>query len=167
MIRRAGARVGDAVYVTGSIGEAGGGLAIFKREKHSLADTERDQLTARYRVPEPPVPFAARLREIAHAAVDVSDGLIADLGHISSASGVRIVVEGEQVPLSAPLRALWGDQALLRAVTAGDDYQIAFTAPPGLEGPFTRIGRVEEGEGVELLIAGRKTVLPSGGYRHF
>ena len=167
MIRRAGARVGDAVYVTGSIGEAGGGLAIFKREKHSLADAERDQLTARYRVPEPPVSFAARLREVAHAAVDVSDGLIADLGHVASASGVRIVVEGEQVPLSGPLRALWGDQALARAVTAGDDYQIAFTAPSGLEGPFTRIGRVEEGEGIELLIAGRKGVLPSGGYRHF
>jgi thiamine-monophosphate kinase len=167
MIRRAGARVGDAVYVTGSIGEAGGGLAIFKREKHSLADIERDQLTARYRVPEPPVAFAARLREIAHAAVDVSDGLIADLGHIASTSGVRIVVEAEQVPLSAPLRALWGDQTLLRAVTAGDDYQIAFTAPPGLEGPFTRIGRVEEGEGVDLLVAGRKAMPSSGGYRHF
>ena len=167
MVRRTGAQVGDAVYVTGSIGEAGGGLAIFKREKHSLRDADRDQLTARYRVPEPPVWFAPRLREIAHAAVDVSDGLIADLGHMASASGMRIVVEGEQVPLSAPLRALWGDQALLRAVTAGDDYQITFTAPPGLEGPFTHIGRVEEGEGVELSIAGRKLVLPSGGYRHF
>ena len=69
------------------------------------------------------------MREIAHAAIDVSDGLIADLGHLASASGVRIVVEGEQVPLSAPLRALWGGNALLRAVVAGDDYQIAFTAP--------------------------------------
>jgi len=167
MIRRAGARVGDAVYVTGSIGEAGGGLAIFKREKHSLSDGERDQLTACYRVPEPPVSFAADLRQIAHAAVDVSDGLIADLGHIASASAVCIVVEGEQVPLTVPLRALWGEHTLLRAVTAGDDYQIAFTAPPGLEGPFTRIGRVEEGEGVEFLIAGRKAELPSGGYRHF
>ena len=167
MIRRAGARVGDAVYVTGSIGEAGGGLAIFKRERHGLSDVERDQLTARYRVPEPPVSFAAHLREIAHAAVDVSDGLIADLGHIASASGVRIVVEGEQVPLSACLRALWGDQALLRAVTAGDDYQIAFTAPPGLEGPFTRIGRVENGEGVSLKIGGHETHIPQPGYRHF
>jgi thiamine-monophosphate kinase len=167
MIRRAGARVGDAVYVTGSIGEAGGGLAIFKREKHGLSDAERDLLTGRYRVPEPPVAFAGQLRQIAHAAVDVSDGLIADLGHIAAASGARIVVEGEQVPLSAPLRALWGDQALLRAVAAGDDYQIAFTAPPGLDGPFTRVGRVEEGEGAQLLIAGRKAVLPSGGYRHF
>jgi len=52
-------------------------------------------------------------------------------------------------------------------VTAGDDYQIAFTAPPGLEGPFTAIGRVEAGEGVDLLLAGQKIALPSGGYRHF
>jgi len=167
MVRRNGARPGDAVYVTGHIGEAGGGLAIFKREKHGLSDTDRDQLTARYRVPQPPVALAARLRDLAHAAIDVSDGLIADLGHLAAASDVRIVVEGERVPLSAPLRALWGNQALPRAVTAGDDYQIAFTAPPGFAGPFTCIGRVEAGEGVDLLIAGRKAVLPSGGYRHF
>ena len=168
MIRRSGARVGDAVYVTGTVGDFGGGLAIFKRERHTLPDTDRDYLAARYRVPQPPVAFgAADLPKIAHAAIDVSDGLIADLGHLASASGVRIVVEGEQVPLSAPLRALWGGDALPRAVIAGDDYQIAFTGPPGLEGPFTRIGGVEEGEGVELFIVGRKAVLPSGGYRHF
>jgi thiamine-monophosphate kinase len=167
MVKRRGARLGDAVYVTGTIGDSGGGLAIFKREKHALNEADRDHLIARYRVPQPPVEFANALRAIAHASVDVSDGLIADLAHIAAASGVRIVVEGETVPLSPPLRALWGDDALLRAVVAGDDYQIAFTAAPGLEGPFTCIGRVEAGEGVELLIAGRKTVLPSGGYRHF
>jgi thiamine-monophosphate kinase len=167
MVRRSGARAGDTVYVTGTIGEAGGGLAIFRRERHSLTEAQRDQLTARYRVPEPPVSFAPALRAIAHAAIDVSDGLIADLGHLAAASEVRIVVEGERVPLSGPLWALWGEAALVRAVTAGDDYQIAFTAPPGLEGPFTPIGRVVEGEGVDLFIGAKKTVLPSGGYRHF
>jgi thiamine-monophosphate kinase len=167
IVRRAGAKVGDAVYVTGSIGDSGGGLAIFRRERHSLSETERDHLTARYRLPEPPVSFAPRLRDIAHAAIDISDGLIADLGHLATASAVRIVVQGEQVPLSAPLRALWGDQALTRAVAAGDDYQIAFTARPGLEGPFTEIGKVEEGEGVDLVFAGQKLVPPSGGYKHF
>jgi thiamine-monophosphate kinase len=167
MVRRNGARVGDYVYVTGNIGDSGGGLAIFKREVHSLADTDRDSLIARYRVPEPPVGFVSLLRDIAHASIDVSDGLIADLGHVASASGVRIVVEGEGVPLSAPLKALWGEKTLQRAVTAGDDYQIAFTAPPGLSGPFTGIGRVEAGTGVSLLLNGRELSLPKAGYKHF
>ncbi len=167
MVTRSGARIGAAVYVTGTIGDSGGGLAILKREAHMLSDADRDHLISRYRVPEPPVAFAAALRDIAHAGVDVSDGLIADLGHIASASGVRIVVEGERVPLSAPLKLLWGDQALLRAASAGDDYQIAFTAPPGLAGPFTRIGQVVAGEGVALTLGGREITIPNPGYRHF
>lgn len=166
MVRRSGARPGDAVYVTGHIGDSGGGLAIFRREKHSLSEADRDHLIARYRVPQPPVSFAADLRDVAHAAIDVSDGLIADLTHLAAASGVRIVVEGEKVPLSAPLRGLWGEAALTRAVAAGDDYQIAFTAPAGLDGPFTEIGRVEAGSGAVLTVAGREVSVPPG-YRHF
>ncbi|OJT96206.1 MAG: thiamine-phosphate kinase [Alphaproteobacteria bacterium 65-7] len=167
MVRRGGARPGDDVYVTGTIGDSGGGLAIFRREVHSLSDADRDALIGRYRVPQPPVDFAGTLREIAHAAVDVSDGLVADLGHVAAASGVRVVIEGEQVPLSPALRALWGEQAVRRAVTAGDDYQIAFTGPPGLTGPFTRIGHVEQGEGAHVRIKGAEMVLPQKGYRHF
>ncbi|HWA68571.1 MAG TPA: thiamine-phosphate kinase [Rhizomicrobium sp.] len=167
MVRRSGARMGDHVYVTGSIGDSGGGLAIFRREKHMLDDADRDALIARYRVPQPPVEFAARLRAIASAGVDVSDGLIADLGHIAAASKVRIAVEGERVPLSGPLKALWGADTLLRAVGAGDDYQVAFTAAPGLDGPFTRIGHVEAGAGVRLTLDGRDVAVPKPGYRHF
>lgn len=167
MVRRNGAQVGDDVYVTGRIGDSGGGLAIFRREVHSLSDADRDSLIARYRMPEPPVAFAPVLRDIAHGSVDVSDGLIADLGHIASASGVRIVVEGERVPLSSPLKALWSANTLLRAVTAGDDYQIAFTAPPNLTGPFTPIGRVEAGQGVSFTVNGVEVALSGRGYRHF
>lgn len=167
LVRRSGARVGDHVYVTGNIGDSGGGLAIFRRKNHSLSDADRDSLIARYRTPQPPVSFASTLRDIAHASVDVSDGLIADLGHVASASGVRIVVEGERVPLSAPLKLLWGEKALTRAVTAGDDYQIAFIAPPALSGTFTRIGHVEAGKGVSLTLAGKEIATPKPGYRHF
>jgi thiamine-monophosphate kinase len=166
MIKRGGARAGQAVYVTGTIGDSGGGLAIFKRERHSLSERDRDYLTGRYRLPEPPVAWGEKLRGLASASVDVSDGLIADLGHLASASHVRIVVEGEKVPLSAPLGALWGGGTLLRAVSAGDDYQIAFTAPPGLDGPFTQIGRVEAGAGAVLTLAGREIAVPPG-YHHF
>lgn len=167
MVKRSGARPGDAVYVTGTIGDSGGGLAVLKGETQALTNDERDYLTARYHVPRPPVTFAGSLRNMAHASVDVSDGLIADLGHIASASGVRILVEGELVPLSAPLKALWGDEALLRAVVAGDDYQIAFTGPPDLAGPFTCIGKVVAGEGVTLLFDGREISIPKMGYQHF
>jgi thiamine-monophosphate kinase len=167
MVKRDGARIGDAIYVTGAIGDSGGGLAILGNEKHGLNDTDRDGLIAHYRIPVPPVMFAAPLRAIAHAAIDVSDGLIADLGHVASASDVRIVVEGERVPLSAPLRALWGQDALLRAVGAGDDYQIAFAAPPGRSGPFTQIGLVEDGQGVCLTLGGKEIAVSKPGYRHF
>jgi thiamine-monophosphate kinase len=167
MVRRSGARAGDDVYVTGTIGDSGGGLAIFRREKHTLPEADRDYLIARYRVPQPPLEFGAALSGIAHAAIDVSDGLIADLDHIADASGVAIVIDAAQVPLSAPLKALWGEGALLRAVAAGDDYQIAFTGPAGLTGPFTRIGHVEAGRGVRLERDGQAVAVEKPGFRHF
>lgn len=173
MVRRDGARAGDHVYVTGTIGDSGAGLAVLRGQGAHLAPAMRDDLTTRYRLPDPPVAFGADgLGAIAHAAVDISDGLMADLGHIAGASGVEISIDGPRVPLSAQVRALWGDDALTRAVTAGDDYQIAFTAPPGLSGPFTAIGVVEAGQtgnghGVRLLQQGRVLTLESQGYRHF
>ena len=167
MVRRSTARIGDAVYVTGTIGDSGGGLSVLKGEGQALADDARDYLTARYRLPRPPVTFAAQLRDVAHASIDVSDGLMADLGHIASTSGVRIMVEGENVPLSASLKALWGAEAPLHAVAAGDDYQIAFTGPPGLTGPFSRIGRAMAGVGVALTLGGDEISIPKMGYRHF
>lgn len=167
IVKRNGATVGDAVYVTGTIGDFGGGLWILKSQTHLLPGPERDYLVGRYHVPCPPVGFAAHLRDIAHASIDISDGLIADLGHVASGSGVRIVVEGEKVPLSPALRMLWGEGALLNAVAAGDDYQIAFTAPAGLTGPFTQIGQVVAGQGVALTLDGREIVVPRPGYQHF
>jgi thiamine-monophosphate kinase len=167
MVTRGGARPGDHVYMTGTIGDSGGGLAIFRREIHSLSDADRDYLVSRYRLPQPPVGFAKTLRDMAHASVDVSDGLIADLGHLALSSNLRIVVEGERVPVSEPLRKLWGENAVRRAVTAGDDYQVAFTGPPGLDGPFTRIGHAEPGDGVRFTLKGGDVVLPRPGYRHF
>ena len=118
-------------------------------------------------MPQPPVAFGTSLGDIAHAGVDVSDGLIADLGHLALASGVGIVVEGARVPLSPALKALWGTGALARAVAAGDDYQTAFTAPPGRGGPFTHIGEVRAGEGVSFRVNGEEIAVPQPGYRHF
>jgi thiamine-monophosphate kinase len=166
MIRRAGAAPGDGVFVTGTIGDSGGGL-----------EARNGVLFERYRVPEPPVAFGPSLRGVASAAIDVSDGLLADLGHIAGVSGVRIAVEAESIPRSGALRALWGDtqEAVVRAATAGDDYQIAFTAPlarvaeiAAARVQVTRIGAVEQGSGVVLLDAnGREIPVPRKGFAHF
>jgi thiamine-monophosphate kinase len=178
MVRRSGAKPGDAVYVTGNIGDSGGGLAIFKREKHTLDETQRDHLIARYRVPQPPLDFGTALMGRASAAVDVSDGLVADLGHLAAASGVSITINAEAIPRSDALRTFWGNDiaAIVRAATAGDDYQIAFTADPAREKDImrfakdvtvTRIGMVGAGQGVELRHAGQHIPIPKPGYRHF
>jgi len=180
MIRRDGANAGDGVYVTGTIGDSGGGLAIFRREKHALSEDMRDALVSRYRLPAPPVAFGAALRGPASAAVDISDGLIADLGHLASASGVGLVLDAATVPRSGALRAFWGDDAaaIIRAATAGDDYQIAFTAPAAqhdavlaaaarAEVAVSRIGAVQAGQGVELRLGGELLAVPQPGYRHF
>jgi thiamine-monophosphate kinase len=180
LLRRSGAHAGDAVYVTGTIGDSGGGLAIRHGEGRALAEAQCEALVARYHLPDPPVAFGIRLRAIASAATDVSDGLIADLGHIARASGVKLVVDAAAIPRSDAVRALWGDDAsaIVRAATAGDDYQIVFTASPARHDAVmaaardtavtvTRIGRVEAGEGVEARLADAVLEIPCPGYRHF
>jgi len=181
MIRRAGAKAGDLVFVTGTIGDAGGGLAVLKGEGGSLRRTVRDHLIHRYRTPQPRNAIGPLLSGVASAALDVSDGLLADLGHIAETSNVRIVVEGTAVPRSAALHALSddSDDAIVRALTSGDDYEIAFTAPPARERqvmqaaaksgvPISRIGRVEKGRGVILLDGrGKPLPAPKAGWTHF
>jgi thiamine-monophosphate kinase len=160
------------VFVTGTIGDSGGGLALLKEPALSASADVHARLTACYRVPEPRVAFAKAVRD-ASASIDISDGLIADLGHIAEASGVRIVVNAERIPRSQELVALWGDgiDAIVRAATAGDDYEIAFTASATIADgrtPVTAIGRVEKGAGVVLLDSGgRETAVAQPGFSHF
>ena len=179
MIRRSGARAGEGVFVSGTIGDAGGGLAILKGEGNQLCGCEGANLIARHRVPTPRLALGQALRGIASAALDVSDGLIGDLAHVAEVSGVRIVVEAGCIPRSDALRALWGDtdEAIARAASAGDDYEIAFTAnsDSAVRGAadqagvaVTRIGRVEQGAGVALLASnGEEIAVPRAGFRHF
>jgi len=177
MIARGGARPGDGVFVSGTIGDAGAGLAICKGEL--LAGEGADFLVGRYRLPTPRLELGRALLGTAAAALDVSDGLIGDLAHIAEVSKVRITVDAERIPLSDALAGAWGreTEAVVRAATAGDDYEIAFTAATQ-EGalaagrragvPITRIGRVETGEGVVLLDgAGREIPVIQPGYSHF
>ena len=180
LIRRDGASPGDAVFVTGTIGDAGGGLHLLL-EKTEIVEAWQHELVARYRMPQPRLAFGKSLRGMASAALDVSDGLIADLGHIAELSRVRIEIDAARVPLSAALIQLWGcdANAILRAAGAGDDYEIAFTAPVRHRDAIakaaaqtgtrvTEIGRVVEGEGAVLCDAqGRELPVARKGHVHF
>ena len=178
LIRRRGAKPGDAVFVTGTIGDAGAGLELLRKPGAAVSQSE---LVSRYLVPRPRLAFGRSLRGIANAALDVSDGLVADLGHIAAASDVRIEVQAELIPLSSELISLCGREmpALVAAGTSGDDYEIAFTAPPerrevirerarGSGTAVTEIGRVVSGRGIALLDAqGQEVPLERQGYTHF
>jgi thiamine-monophosphate kinase len=144
-IRRSGARPGDRVFVSGTLGDAALGLKALRGELLGLAAAEhRAALVARYRLPEPRVALGQALVGIASACCDVSDGLMADLGHICETSELAAEVEAERLPLSPAARAaLQQDPGLIGAIAAGgDDYELVFTAPPGRTPPS---GTVEIG----------------------
>ena len=182
-LSRATARAGDEVYVSGTIGDGVLGLDALRGGLRALDEDQRAALAARYRLPEPRLALGRKLAEtgLATAALDVSDGLVADLGHIAAASAVAAEIEAGAVPLSAATRAaLASDAALLPALlTGGDDYELLFTVRPGRVGeladlagrldlPLTRIGRIGAGQGVRALdAAGREMDLPGGGWSHF
>jgi thiamine-monophosphate kinase len=186
MLRRGGARAGDTVFVTGTIGDAALGLEVL-RGQSARPDTEAANfLVDRYRLPQPRVTLGPRLVGLASAAIDVSDGLLADLRHICEASELAAVIEAPRVPLSTAARAALATAAerLSTVFTGGDDYEILFTAPPAalseltelsqtLDVPITAIGRMES------LSAWRKTPITvldesgkpfafdRGGWTHF
>ena len=162
---RSGARPGDAVYVTGTLGDAAGALA------------GAAALAGRLDLPEPRVPAGMALRGIATSAIDVSDGLAADLGHVLRASGVGASVETARLPLSPALLAAFGrERATDLALSGGDDYELAFTVPPErerllaeatLEVPVSRIGTIERGTALRCLGADGMARPAPRGYEHF
>ncbi|WBX92178.1 thiamine-phosphate kinase [Pseudoxanthomonas mexicana] len=172
-LRRDGARVGDEVWVTGTLGDAAGGLALLGREPVPA-------LRARLDRPTPRVDAGRVLAGIATACVDVSDGLLADLGHVCARSHVAAHIDVDALPASAALREAFGeaDRIALQA-GGGDDYELCFTAPAdagadigavsaqlGLR--FTRIGRIVAGEGVHPVDAkSQPWSSPRRGYDHF
>ncbi|MEQ9042615.1 MAG: thiamine-phosphate kinase [Alphaproteobacteria bacterium] len=180
-LRRSGARAGDAVYVTGTIGDGALGLAVLQGSAPDLPGPAREHLVTRYRLPEPRTGFGEGLIGIAHAAIDVSDGLIADLGHVAEQSDLSASIEAARIPLSEAATAfLAKDPGLLSTVLAGgDDYELLFTADAAKEGEImalakrhnlqvTHIGATGKGEGVRVLDPeGSPISLERQGYRHF
>lgn len=176
MLTRSGAQDGDDVYVTGTIGEGYLGL------QHALAATQGETRAA-YENPQPPIIFGQNLRKLAHASIDISDGLLADLDHICRASDGMMQIEAETIPLSAEGQGA----AFETLLTAGDDLQIAFTAAADksqvlaalaaqCDIQLTRIGRFSQtdtdsensSQSAVLRNAEGKILTPeSRGYRHF
>ncbi len=171
-LTRAGARPGDGVYVTGAVGVAALGLAALRagREGSELAT----RFVARWRRPTARLVEGERLREIATAAIDVSDGLVQDLDHVCEASGVGAQIDLARLPLErghAALAAELGVDPWIAALTGGEDYELLFAAPHGkaVAKLATRIGHFTPRAGeVEVLGEnGDRIDLPSRGFDHF
>jgi thiamine-monophosphate kinase len=180
-IRRSGARPGDRIWVSGTIGDACLGLAVLRGGHASLPEAHRAFLAGRFQVPQPRTTLGPRLTGVARAMCDVSDGLVADLAHICEASGVGATLRLPALPLSPAARRIVQDEPeiAVRLATGGDDYELLFTAPPEAGAaiaqlsaetgvPVTSIGEIEAGGGVRMLDEnGRPVPISVGGYRHF
>jgi thiamine-monophosphate kinase len=180
IVRRNGARDGDRVFVTGTIGDAALGLKVLRGEL-SLSADDADFLVQRYRLPEPRSAFAQALAANAHAALDISDGLAADFDHLCRASNVSGAIAVPGIPLSRAVRqALGGNADLMKVILGGgDDYELLLTAPAAMAGELTRsaalagialteIGRIEVGKAGSVLVdaGGAPVILDSKGWTH-
>ncbi len=177
---RSGAWVGDRIVVSGTIGDAALGLAV--RQGRLEAGADRPFLEDRLDLPEPRVALGLALADsaVAHAAIDLSDGLVADLGHLCTASGVGAVIEIGKIPFAPGARGLLEkDGSLLPLLlTGGEDYELLFTVAPGAMDlvaalardvgvPLTEIGEIIAGDKIKVMQGGQPLELDRGGWRHF
>jgi thiamine-monophosphate kinase len=180
MLTRGGGHVGDDVYVTGTLGDSSAGLTLINEPSAAAASgSAAEALRERFYRPVPRVGAGLALGSLATAAIDVSDGLLADLGHVCRASGCGAAIDVERVPLSAELLSLFPPQvALAYALSGGDDYELCFTAPPSraeeIEAALDasgvlarRIGQLVPGQGVVCLRDGESYEPTTRGFRHF
>jgi thiamine-monophosphate kinase len=168
-LTRAAARPGDDIWVSGELGGAALGLV----------HPEITEAAKRLHMPEPRVELGERLRGLAHAAIDISDGLAGDLGHIAGRSQVAAIIEYARIPRPSVFQEL-GAPELERdcVLSGGDDYELAFTAPSARRAALdslavelglalTRIGTIEAGSGLSILDAKGKPIAHRGGFDHF
>lgn len=182
-LRRAGARAGDKLCVSGWIGDAALGLRCRQGGLSGLGRDHRAYLTDRFDSPTPRLALGQGLAGLAHAAQDISDGLVQDTGHLCRASGVRAIIYADKLPLSAAATAaIKAEQGLLGSCVlgGGDDYELVFAIPPDrldsvlsigekTATPVTVIGDIEAGDPVVTVVDSKGTSIqpPRAGYRHF
>jgi len=177
-LKRSTASVGDSIWVTGSLGDAAGFIASGFASDATL-NSPLEILAQRFWSPEPRLKFSQNAAPYIESCIDVSDGLLADLGHICSASGVAAEVLAGEIPISEELTAVVAGNALDLALTGGDDYELCFTAKPDSEQSLrelaaldnlslTKIGTIRKGRGVECLnTEGEALSIDQRGYSHF
>ena len=179
-LTRSGAKPGDWIYVTGTPGDSAAGLAILQN-RLTLSDAQdANYLLQRHLRPTPRILHGQALRDLASAAIDLSDGLISDLGHIVNASGCGACIDVQALPLSeAMMRHVDPEQALRWAISGGEDYELCFTVPElnrgaldvalaKLGAPFTCIGQMSaDVEGVNFTRDGEPVTFDWKGYDHF
>jgi thiamine-monophosphate kinase len=177
LLRSAGTS-GDRIFVSGTVGDAAAGLAILQSDPTSTAADSR-ALVERFCHPEPRVALGRALTGLANACIDVSDGLIVDLGHICEQSACGAVIDLDALPLSAALRSTrTAADAEALALGGGDDYELCFTVPPArvesvvaaaraVGTPVTAIGELTAAPGIRGRRQGRIAALEAGGFRHF
>ncbi len=176
---RSGAQVGDGIYVTGLLGDSQAGLDVIL-DKSNATKPFASELEKRHYLSTPRTQVGEALRGIASAAIDISDGIISDLGHILKRSGVGAQVEVEQLPLSQPLLEFVGSppQAQQYALTSGEEYELCFTVPDSREDAMwqalqdidcqiTRIGTINDDDKLKLTLDGQDLAWQLSGYDHF
>jgi thiamine-monophosphate kinase len=180
MVRRAGAKPGDRVFVSGSIGDAALGLALRKGAAWNLTDAQRQHLMSRYLLPQPRNALAEAVRTHASSAMDVSDGLVGDFAKLCRVSGVAADIDAGNVPLSDAAKAVLAAERALReiALAGGDDYEIVCTVPAAKTEAFrtaakaanvavTEIGEIKAGEGARFLSDGKPLDFRRTSFSHF
>jgi len=180
MVRRAGAKAGDRVFVSGTIGDAALGVQVRKGKAWTLSEPQRQHLVSRYLLPQPRNALAETVRTHASAAMDISDGLAGDFAKLCRASGVAADIDAARVPLSEAAKAvIAADGAALESVlTGGDDYEILCTVPAAKADAFraaarivnvtvTDIGEIKAGERVRFLAGGQVLSFKRASFSHF
>ena len=181
LVTRSGARPGDGVYVSGTLGDAALGFDLIKSGASIAARGAKAAVVRAFLNPQPQLALGRELarRRLASAMIDLSDGLSVDLGHLAGESGVGAEIETAALPLSAGMRAWGGKDSLRYALHGGEDFQLLFTvrrsrgneaalAALARRYPLRKIGRIVGKKGIFIVAeAGRRTPLPARGYEHF